>query len=264
MPTVITSAANPRVKRLIRLRHRRERDRTGTFLIEGYRELRRALQAGVDIVELYFCPELFLVGNEWGVVRAAPHTVQLSEAAFRRVSMRDGPEGLVAVGRRPAARLEGIIVGAAPLVLVAVGIQKPGNLGAMLRTASAVGVDAVIIADPSTDVVGPHVVRASLGALFLLRVAECASADALNWLRARNISVVATSPDPPATPHWEADLTGATAIVVGSEQRGLPPRWLDAAHQRALIEMPGRGADSLNAAAATAVVLYEALRQRRQ
>lgn len=260
----IASVSNPRVKALVRLRDRRHRDDSGLFLVEGYRELDRALEAGVEIVEIYACPGLFLGGNEPRLVEravaAGAEPVELGQAPFRKVSYRDRPEGLVAVARRFDTGLERLEATGDPLVLVIEAIEKPGNLGTMLRTADAAGVGAVVVCDPTTDPFNPNVVRSSLGTLFTVPLAVTSTGEAVAALRRLGIRSVATTPATSRL-HWEADYRGAVAVVVGSEQYGLSEAWLAAADERVRIPMSG-SADSLNAAMAAGVVLFEAVRQR--
>jgi TrmH family RNA methyltransferase len=260
----ITSTANPRLKGLVRLRDRRERDRSGLFLIEGYRELRRALDGGISLAEVWCCPDLYLGENEAALVAAArgsgAEIVEVAEAPFRKASYRDRPEGLLAVARQFPTGLDHLALGPAPLLLVVEGIEKPGNLGTMMRTAEAAGAAALIVCDPTTDPFNPNVVRASLGTLFSLPLAVADTPGAIAWLHQRDIRTVATTPAA-TRPHWEADLTGAVAVVVGSEQYGLSAVWLQGATEQVLIPMPGT-VDSLNAAMAAGIVLFEAVRQR--
>jgi TrmH family RNA methyltransferase len=263
-PEPITSPANPRIKHLVRLRERRERDRSGLFLVEGYRELRRALEAGVEVTELYACPDLYLGENEGALVeaaaRAGAEVVAVAEAPFRKASYRDRPEGLLGVAHQFPTGLERLAPGPDPLLLVVEAIEKPGNLGTMLRTAEAAGAAAVIVCDPATDPFNPNVVRASLGTLFSVPLAVADTPGTIRRLRALGIRTVATTPST-SRPHWEADLTGPVAVVVGSEQYGLSAAWLEAADLRVVIPMPG-SVDSLNAAMAAGILLFEAVRQR--
>ncbi|MEX1043442.1 MAG: RNA methyltransferase, partial [Acidimicrobiia bacterium] len=187
--------------------------------------------------------------------------VELAEGPFRKVSYRDRPEGLLAVAPQFDTALAGLPVDATPLLLVAESIEKPGNLGTMLRTADAVGADAVIVADATTDPFNPNVVRASTGTLFTVPLAVASTEDTIEWLRGNKVSIVATTPDT-STEVWNADLTGAVAVVIGAEQYGLSDAWMEAADIRIRIPMAGM-ADSLNAAMAAGVVLFEAVRQRR-
>ncbi|MFZ0494020.1 MAG: RNA methyltransferase [Acidimicrobiia bacterium] len=261
---VITSTSNPRVKHLVRLRNRRTRDAEGRFLIEGYRELSRAVAKGVHIEEVGYCPSLFLGSNEPALLTTAETAgatlVEYAEAPFRKVSYRDRPEGLIALARQFATGLEGLSLSDAPLILLVESIEKPGNLGTMLRTADAAGVDAVIVSDPTTDPFNPNVVRASIGCLFAVPLVIAGSTDSITWIHDRGAHLIATTPSANDT-HWQANYSGACAIAVGSEQYGLSDALLDAADELVRIPMHG-DADSLNAAMAAGVVLYEALRQR--
>lgn len=259
----ISSPGNRRVKALVRLRTRRERDREGLFLVEGAREVRRALAWRSQLLTIYRCPSLRRTEGAQGwleEVEKGVEVVELSEPAFRKVSYRDHPDGLLAVLRQPPLALAGLRPGPSPLLLVVESVEKPGNLGAMLRTAEAAGADAVIVADPATDVFNPNVVRASLGSLFTVPLAVTSGTDALKWLRRRGIAVVATSPAADRT-SWESDLRGAVALVIGSERHGLSDLWISCADRRVRIPMAG-SVDSLNAAATAAVILFEARRQR--
>ncbi len=260
----VTSTSNPRIKQLVRLRNRRHRDRSGLFLIEGYRELSRAADGGVEILEVFTCSQLYLGNNEQPLVdRLATQgadIVEVAETPFRKASYRDRPEGLIAVARQFPTGLDRIQLGTDPLLLVAESIEKPGNLGTMLRAAEAAGAAAVIVCDPTTDPFNPNVVRASLGTLFCLPLGVTSTSDVIAWLRRHGVRTVATTPGA-RRPHWETDLTGSVAVVVGNEQYGLSAAWLEAADYQALIPMPG-SVDSLNAAMAAAIVLFEAARQR--
>ncbi|MDE0122620.1 MAG: RNA methyltransferase [bacterium] len=261
--TFISSPQNPRVKALVRLRTRRERERKATFLVEGYRELRRALAWKRHLEAVYCCPPLYLGDNEEKLLSEAAQAaevVEMSEAAFRKVAYRDRPEGLLAVLRQPPLPLSGLRLGAAPLVLVVESVEKPGNLGAMLRTAEAAGADAVVVADPTTDVFNPNVVRASLGSLFTVPLAVAEGREALEWLRREDLRVIATSPAA-SEPCWKTDLSGRVAVVIGTEQYGLSDLWLEGADRKVSIPMSGT-VDSLNAGSAAAVLLFEARRQR--
>lgn len=265
MSQPITSPQNQRVKDLVRLRQRRERDESGLFLIEGYRELTRALEAGVVFTDLYVCPPLYLGSNEPGLIAAittagAPIT-ELGETAFRKVSYRDRPEGLLGVARQSPTTLDRLPQTATPLILVVESIEKPGNLGTMLRTADAAGVAAVVVCDPATDPYNPNVVRASLGTLFTVPLAIATTSETIDWLSKRGIRSVATIPGA-RTAIWDADLTGAVALVIGSEQYGLSPTWRRQADLEVALPMAG-SADSLNAAMAAGIALFEAVRQRR-
>jgi TrmH family RNA methyltransferase len=271
----ITSLQNPRVKQLVKLRDRRPRDEAGVFLVEGYRQIRRALEKGVALTELYICPEWYLgdQGNEPALIaqaQAAGATVfQLTRDAFAKVAYRERPDGLLAVApqwRRTLGDLEALLAGKFsdsrpdPFLLVVEAIEKPGNLGTILRSADAAGVDALIVCDPVTDLFNPNVVRASTGVLFSVPVIVAESAAVREWLRARGVRAVATTPAATEL-HTDTDLRGPLAIVMGSEQYGLSDFWLREADARVRIPMAGQ-ADSLNVAMATIITLFEAVRQR--
>ena len=274
----ITSLQNPRLKQLVKLRDRRPRDEAGLFLIEGYRELRRALAAGVKPRELYCSPGWFLGENEPALIDGAQQTgaqvFELSKEAFAKVSYRDRPDGLLAVApqwHRTLADLDvagfteagsGSATPAAKLslLLVVEAIEKPGNLGTILRSADAAGAGAVIVCDPVTDIFNPNVVRSSTGVLFSMPVVAAGNAEVRTWLRAHGIRTVATTPAAPAL-YTASDLRGPLAIIMGSEQYGLSEFWLKESDLLVRIPMAGQ-ADSLNVAMAAIITLFEAVRQR--
>ncbi len=259
----ITSPANPRVKQLVALRRRRERERAAVTLVEGFAEVQLALAAGVRPLALYYCQELSspdgpdLAGE---VAAGGGEVIRVTRPVFEKISYREGPDGWLAVAPAIEASLSHLQLGADPLVLVCAGLEKPGNLGAILRTADAAGVAAVIAADPVTDWGNPNVVRASKATVFSVPVASGTSAEVLEWVAANRLQVVATTPDARQL-ITEADLTRPTAIAVGAEQTGLSTDWLDRADLRVRIPMVGR-ADSLNVSTSAAIITYEAVRQR--
>jgi len=271
---VITSAANPRLRSLVALRRRRVREEERSTLVEGYEELSLALAAGVVPSVAYVCPELFSPAGRAGsqdigvqddlVADLRRHGVQiirLSRTAFEKVAYREGPDGLIAVVDDVARDLAGLSVGGADLILLCQGIEKPGNLGAMLRTADAAGADAVVAADPVTDWGNPNVVRASKGTVFAVPVASATTEETVAWLRDNDVALVVSTPDTDAD-YTDADYTSRVAIAVGAEKHGADDVLLAAAAQRVRIPMAGR-ANSLNVAASAAILLYEAVRQRR-
>ena len=265
MSKVVTSTTNPGVKQVVKLRNARTRRETGLFCVEGFREIGRAIEGDVDIEQLWFCPELYLGTHEPGIVDNAAtrgaEAIEVSREPFEKMSYRDRPEGLLAVCRQFDTSLGRIQPTTTPLVLVVESIEKPGNLGTMIRTASAAGTDGVIVTDPATDVFNPNVVRSSIGTCFLVPLAVCTTDEAVAWLRTNDVTVCAATPDA-TLPLWEAPMSDRTAIVIGSEQYGLSQTWLDAAGHRVTIPMPGCIIDSLNAAASAAILLFEAVRQR--
>jgi RNA methyltransferase, TrmH family len=261
----ISSLQNPRIKQLVRLRERRERDEAGVFLVEGYREIRRALERGVRLRELYFAPEWFLGENEpvlLSQARAAgARLLELSREAFAKVAYRERPDGLLAVAPQWRLALDALTLPEVPFLLVVESIEKPGNLGTILRGADAAGCHAVIACDPVTDLFNPNVVRASTGVLFSVPCAVASSPEVHAWLHRHRIRTVATTPAA-ETVYSDADLRGPLAVVMGSEQYGLSEFWLERADLPVRIPMSGQ-ADSLNVAMATIITLFEALRQRR-
>lgn len=257
----ITSLKNPKIKQCVDLRERREREKTALFLIEGYRELTRALKGGVKIETLFYCPELFLGSNEGQILDQCPQKLETNEAVFRKISYRDRPDGLVAIAKQKPKSLKDIPLSENPFLVVAEAIEKPGNLGTILRSSDAVGIDGVIVADRCTDIHNPNVVRSSVGTLFTIPVVEAKGDETIRYLKEKGIKIVSTTPAATAE-YTEVDLSGPIAIVVGTEQLGLTSEWLNAADIQVRIPMLGV-ADSLNVATATTLVLYEALRQRR-
>lgn len=266
-PEKISSLQNPRVKQLVRLRDRRPRDEAGVFLVEGYREIRRALECRVPLQELYFAPDWFLGENEPALLAqaeaAGARLCELTREAFAKVAYRERPDGLLAVAPQWKRTLADLPAPAgAPFLLVVEAIEKPGNLGTILRGADAAGCDAVLVCDPVTDPFNPNVVRASTGVLFSVPLVVETGARVHAWLKARGIRIVATTPAADRL-YTEADLGGPLAIVMGSEQYGLSEFWLRHADLPVRIPMAGQ-ADSLNVAMATIITLFEAVRQRRR
>ncbi len=259
----IASPANPRIKHLVALRRRRVREQAGVTLVEGYEELRLALSAGVRPQALYYCPGLAAPGTlelAGRVADAGGEVAAVSRQVFGKIAYREAPDGWLAVVPTVPTSLAGLPDGGLPLVLICEGVEKPGNLGAILRTADAAGVTAVIAADPVADWGNPNVVRASKGTVFSVPVAAAPSGDVLRWLAGRALTLVVTSPAA-VTPVTDVDLTGPVALAVGSEKAGLPAQWLDRADHQVRIPMFGR-ADSLNVATSAALITYEAVRQR--
>lgn len=261
----ITAPGNPRLKGLLALRRRRARDRSGTTLVEGYEELRLALDAGVVPRAVYHCPDLMLDSSAQRdvldhAVALGSDVVRVGRAAFERTAYREGPDGFLAEVPTPGSALTDLALGPDPLVLVCEGIEKPGNLGAMLRTADAAGVDAVVAVDPVTDWGNPNLVRASKGTVFSVDVATTDLPGLAGWLQVHRIRLVATTPDTERL-HTDVDLTGSVALAVGAEKHGLTDDAMAAASDRVRIPMAGL-VNSLNVATSAAIVVYEAIRQR--
>lgn len=263
----LTSMQNPQVKAAVKLQKRIRRDETGLFLIEGVRELHHAFDRGVTIQKVFFCPEFFQGEMEDLLIQeiesAGGAAFSCTKDVFTKMSYRDRPDGLLAIAVQMKSSLGALAsqMGKNPLLVVIEGIEKPGNLGAILRSADGVGANGVIVCDRCTDVYNPNVVRASIGTLFTLPVVEAVGADTFLWLQEHKIQIVATSPTAKLD-FTEADFQGPVAIVVGTEQLGLSEMWLSVADRKVSIPMKG-AADSLNVAIATTLLLYEVLRQRK-
>jgi TrmH family RNA methyltransferase len=254
----ITSLQNPRVKYLVKLRDdKRQRQKDGLFLVEGYDEISLALAAGHTPQALLSAPELV----SRSLTAAAAETLTVSRAVFEKISYRENPDGWLAVFPIPKTSLNDLPLSEIPLVIVAESIEKPGNLGAILRTADAAHVDAVLVCDPRVDVWNPNVVRASRGAVFSVPVVECDNASAWEWLKRGKMRMLAATPSADAV-YSDVDLREPVAIVVGTEDEGLSDFWMRNADVKARIPMTGK-VNSLNVSVSTALIVYEALRQRR-
>lgn len=260
----ITSRQNPRIKELSRLKNRRDREESQRFLVEGLRELRHAVNHEIWIETLLICPALFKSPDHARLVTEAEEAeveiVELGPDAFQKVSSREGPDGLIGVAVQRDFLLEGAALPENPFLLVIEKVEKPGNLGAMLRTADAAGVDCIICCDPVTDLYNPNIIRSSQGMVFALPIFVTRWETCRDFLKAHHVRTFATTPDAPQ-PIWEADLRGGVALFVGSEKDGLSPEILQAVDERVVIPMQG-SADSLNVSVSAAISLYEAMRQR--
>jgi TrmH family RNA methyltransferase len=261
----LTSLANPKVKHAIRLRQRSHRDEAGQMLIEGYRECRRALDNGYRPQMLFYCEEIWLKHlNEPELVQRCgalgAEVYACTAPVFEKMAYRERPDGLLMIGPHLNKTLADLRLPENALLVVAEAIEKPGNLGTILRSADAAGVHAVIVCDRCTDIHNPNVVRASTGTLFSVPVVEADSDEALVFLRERGFCILATTPHTEHL-HSGVPLTGNVAIAVGTEQYGLSEKWMSAADLRVRIPMFGL-ADSLNVASATTILLFEAVRQR--
>lgn len=261
----IQSRQNEQVKNLVKLRERKHRNRRSRFLIEGLREIEHAIRAGFELPDLYYCPEFFSTGPHAAFIKEQKsgghyRIVRLSEKAFQKASHRENPDGLIAIGVQQNDRLSDFNPPEQALILILEGIEKPGNLGAILRSADGAGVDAVILVDCAPDLYNPNTIRSSQGLLFALPVLSTDRTTLSAWLEKQAIECCATTPSSQKV-HWEADFRRSIALILGSESDGLSHYWLERSSQTIRIPMAGQ-ADSLNVAAATAVCLYEVRRQR--
>lgn len=259
---LIRSLHNPKIKRVVKLRDRRQREAEGVLLIEGGDELQLALAGGIHPHTVFICRELprFKLHADLLDRLAEAEVVEVTPPVFEKMAYAENPDGWLAVAPAPRRSLSELNLRPAPLLLVVEAVEKPGNLGAMLRTADAAGVDALIVCDPATDLGNPNVVRASRGALFTVPVAQAEGQEALHWLRSQGVNIVAATPRGTML-YTDADLRGPVAIAVGAEDEGLSDRWLDQADVRVRIPMTGK-VNSLNVATSAALLLYEAVRQR--
>ena len=275
-PEIITSLQNPRVKEVTALQSssslRREK---GLFVVEGLREVERCVESGFRLRSVFYCPSVCRHISSCDSFRRSHvptpsegvRVFEVSEAVYGKMAYRGGTEGILAVvygnaGDRSLEALDRVLseVTSAPLIVVVESVEKPGNLGAMLRTADASGVSAVIVCDPHTDLYNPNLIRASLGGVFTRNIAVCSSEEAIAWLKARGISIL-TAQLQDSELYYDTDMTRPTALVFGTEADGLTDIWRRAADAHIRIPMLGR-IDSLNVSASMAVLCYEALRQR--
>lgn len=253
----ITSLQNPRIKHIVKLREdKRQRKKDGLILVEGFAELTLALSCGFVPQTVLTAPELV---TQTLTVPHAEH-ISVNRAVFEKISYRENPDGWMGIFPMPLRKLDDLNLSEMPLVLVAEAVEKPGNLGAILRTADAAGVDAVLVCDPRVDVWNPNVIRASRGAVFAVPTVEVESARALDWLKSRKMRVMAASPSGSQT-YTSVDMKVPLAIAVGTEDDGLTEFWMSAADTCVNIPMSGR-VNSLNVSIAAALMVYETKRQR--
>ncbi len=258
--TVITSTQNPKVKSLLALEKPRERRKQQLFIIEGKKEIGMALQAGYKIGNLFYCVDIFPERDLQSLHVEDKFLVPVTQEVFDKIAVRENSGGVIAVAEMKTHRLEEISLSKSPLILVLESVEKPGNLGAILRTSDAAGVDAVIICDPQTDFYNPNVVRSSLGCIFTKQVASASSEDTIAWLKKNNVSIYCTYLKA-SRPYNEVDFKIPSAIVMGTEATGLSDIWVKNSDANIIIPMQGK-IDSMNVSTATAVVVFEAVRQR--
>jgi TrmH family RNA methyltransferase len=260
----ITSRQNPQIKNAVRLRGGHERRRQQQFIIDGAREIARALDSDIHPLKAFICDELCQSSDcldaRKAVETRGAEVFQVSRDVYAKLAFGDRAEGMVVVAETPRRSLADLQLPANPLVAVLEGVEKPGNVGAILRSADAAGVHAVIVADGRTDLYNPNTIRASLGTVFRQNICEASSADAIEWLLSQQLAIMAARPDA-TTFYTDANLRSGVAIVLGSESNGLTGAWNAAGITAVRLPMHGL-ADSLNVSTTAAVLLYEALRQR--
>lgn len=256
----ITSTQNPKVKNLLALEKPRERRKQQLFVIEGKKELSLALEAGYKIGNVFFCDEIIQPDEIGKDLIEDKLLIPVSKEVFDKIAVRENSGGVIAVAEMKVHSLSKITFSNNPFVLILEGVEKPGNLGAILRTADAAGVDAVIICDPQTDFYNPNVIRSSIGCIFTKQVAAATSEETIQWLKKNNIAILCTYLEA-SKPYHTIDYTKPSAIVMGTESTGLTEVWTKNADANIIIPMSGK-IDSMNVSTAAAVVVFEAKRQR--
>lgn len=256
----VTSAQNPKIKKLLQLQERsRLRKEMGLFVVEGKREIGHCIGAGYEADTIFVCPEIEPAWQQLDIP-GDPLVVEVSAALYSKIAYRESTEGIIAEMKSRQMGLDDIKLGENPLIIVLEGVEKPGNLGAVLRSADAAGADAVLICDPLTDIYNPNLIRASIGAVFTVPCVACSSEDAIKWLKDSHIRIY-TAQLQDSSWYYETPMRGATAIAIGTESTGLTDIWRKAADAHIKIPMLGR-LDSLNASVSAAILLFEAVRQR--
>lgn len=254
---MITSKTNPKIKNVVKLQKSSERREQNRIIIEGRREIERALACGFVIDTLFVCNEL---GAQSSEIKANV-IEEVSLEVFEKIAYREGSDGLLAIAIPRYSDLKNFKPKKNPLIIVLETVEKPGNLGAVMRTADAAGVDAVIIADPRTDLFNPNAIRASIGTIFSVPLFACSSEECIKWLKENDITIYCTYLKA-SIDYLDADFKKGSAIVMGTEATGISDTWVEAADQNLIIPMNGI-ADSLNVSVTTAIVVFEAIRQRR-
>ena len=257
----ITSIQNPFIKSLVQLQEKAKlRKQTGTFLIEGLRELSLALKGNYEIETILFLPELIGESQIYKLVNQSTETIEISKEVYQKLAYRDTTEGIIAIAKTKSLLLSDLKLSENPLILVAEALEKPGNIGAILRTADAANLDAVIIANPKSDIYNPNVVRSSVGCLFTNNIATGTTSEIIAFLKKKNIRFFSATLQNSTAYHTQ-DYTLPTALVVGTEATGLSEEWRVAATQNINIPMQGQ-IDSMNVSVAAAILIFEAKRQR--
>ena len=264
---MITSAQNPKIKRLLQLQQKSsERRKHGLFVVEGQRELMHCLNAGYEVETLFCCPDIAGEEEMERLSALLPHgicgvqCVNISKTLYEKVAYRGSTEGVMAEMKGRHAALDGLSLPDNPLIVVLESVEKPGNLGAVLRSADAAKVDAVIVCDPLTDLFNPNLIRSSIGAIFTVPTVACTSEECISFLKDRKIQIL-TAQLQDSRLYYDTPMTGATAIVMGTESTGLTGQWREVADAHIRIPMLGR-LDSLNVSVSAAILMFEAVRQR--
>lgn len=258
----ISSLQNTKVKQLVALQQKSsERRKQGVFVVEGIRELQHCLNAGYTINSIFFCPELTDTGALSSLLSESIASYEVSPEVYEKIAYRGSTEGVIATVQSKQLSLKDLHLSKQPLLIVLESVEKPGNLGAILRSADAAGADAVIICDPLTDLYNPNLIRSSIGAIFSVPCIACSSDDCINFLKQNNINIL-TAQLQDSKLYYDTDMTCGTAIIMGTESTGLTDVWRKAADAHIRIPMLGQ-LDSLNVSVSAAILLFEAVRQRK-
>ncbi len=258
MMNTLNSLQNPKIKNVVKLLQKKSaRKEQGLFVIDGLREIEEAIKAKIEIQELFYCPEL---SSEQPPKINKEKIIEVPENVFKKICYKDNPDGFLAIAKRKDLTLTDIKLSKAPLIIILEAVEKPGNLGAIIRTACAIGVDAVIINDNQTDIYNPNVIRASEGKIFANQIVVVSRGETKKWLKQNNIKSFATTTDAEIN-YSEQNFKEAVAIVLGSEANGLSKEWIEQADE--IIKIPMKeGIDSLNVSVSAAIIVFEAIRQR--
>lgn len=257
----ITSVQNPFIKSLVLLQEKsKARKQTGTFLIEGFREISLAIKGGYEIETVLFLPELVAETEINKLIQNSFQIIEINKEVYQKLAYRDTTEGILAVAKSKSLKLSDLKLSDNPLIMVVESLEKPGNIGAVLRTADAANLDAVLIANPKSDLYNPNIVRSSVGCLFTNQIATGTSEEIIAFLKEKKINFYSATLQNSTSYHTQ-DFTTPTALVVGTEATGLTQQWRDEATQNIIIPMQGE-IDSMNVSVAAAILIFEAKRQR--
>jgi len=263
MQELISSHQNPKIKKILSLQKSSERKSQNLFVVEGLREIKLALEANHQLHSIYICKEIIGVerySELKDLIKSPIDEYEISKPIFEKIAYRENSDGIIALVVPKIITLENIKLRTNPIIIVLESIEKPGNIGAILRTADAANVDAVIICNPKTDIYNSNVIRSSVGCLFTNQVVACTTEEAINWLRKQNISIFPTHLNAKEYYH-QADFKQPSAIIMGTEDTGLSDKWISPEFKQIKIPMNGK-IDSMNVSNATAIVVFEAMRQR--
>lgn len=256
---IISSTSNPRIKHLLALQQKSQLRRSeGLFVVEGARELEHCIHAGLRVRTLFVCPQI--AGDEMPSILGEPEVVYVAAQLYERIAYRGSTEGVIAIVESRELRLQDLLLPENPLVVVLERVEKPGNLGAVLRSADAAAADCVVVCDTPTDLYNPNLIRSSIGAIFSVPCVSCTSAECIRFLKEKGIQIL-TAQLQDSHLYYDTPMTCGTAIVMGTEATGLTPIWREAADAHIRIPMLGE-LDSLNVSVSAAILLFEAVRQR--